>query len=178
MVGTGDTAIPSKIIPPSVSGKSASLSSHHNMFYDSKWKTELLLTNFCSGYLTGFQELEIVYLITCLSTRSCTSHLVHLKQSFVYACTLKCTSPCTYYKDRNILEQKVNLRFIPLAINPESSLGIQTVFHRKRNNRQVSCLPRTKQPCNFPSTVFESNEYGQSFPVFAGLRQPGCQRIF
>ena len=27
------------------------------------------------------------------------------------------------------------LRSIPLTINPEPSLGIWTVFHRKRNNR-------------------------------------------
>ena len=40
MAGTGDTTIPSKIIPPSVLGKSEFLSSHH-MFYDSKWKTRV-----------------------------------------------------------------------------------------------------------------------------------------
>ena len=32
--------------------------------------------------------------------------IMHLKQSFMHACTLTCTSPCTYYKDRNILEQR------------------------------------------------------------------------
>ena len=45
------------------------------------------------------------------------------------------TRVCTYYKDRNILEQRVNLRSTPLAINPEPSLGIQTDFYRERNNR-------------------------------------------
>ena len=109
-----------------------------------------------------------VHLITCLRTRSCTLHFVLLKQSFVHACT-SCTSPCTYYKD------KVNVRSIPLTINPEPSLGIQTLFYRERNNRQVSCLPRTKQPDNFLSTMFESNEHGRLFPVFVGLRQRGCQ---
>ena len=76
---------------------------------------------------------------------------------------------------RNILEQKVNLRSIPLTMNPEPSLGIQTVFHRERNNIWVSCLPRTKQPDNFLSTVFESNEHGLYFPVFVDLRQKSCQ---
>ena len=49
-----------------------------------------------------------VYLITCLRTRSCASHFVHLKQSFLHTCTLTCTTPCTYNRDRNILEQKIN----------------------------------------------------------------------
>ena len=109
-----------------------------------------------------------VHLITCLCSGSCISHFVHLKQLFVHECTLTCTSPCTYYKDN------VNIRSIPLTVNPEPSLGIQTLFHKERNNRQVSCLPRTNQPDNFPSTMFESNEYGRSFPVFVGLRQRGC----
>ena len=59
-------------------------------------------------------------------------------------------------------------------MNPEPILGIQTVFYRERNNRRVSDLPRTKQQDNSPSTVFESNEHGPSFPVFASLRQQGC----
>ena len=63
---------------------------------------------------------------------------------------------------------------MPLTINPEPSLGIQTVIYRERNNRRVSCLTRTKQPDNFPSSVFESNDHGRSFPVFVGLRQRGC----
>ena len=90
-----------------------------------------------------------VYLITCLRSRSCISHFVHLKQSFVHASTLTCNTSCTYYKEKNILEQSINLRSIPLTINPEPSLGIQTIFYRERNNRQVSCLPITKQPHNF-----------------------------
>ena len=69
-----------------------------------------------------------VRLITCLRTRSRTSHFVHLKQSFVNECTAMCTLPCAYYKYRNILEQKVNVRSIPLTINPEPSMGIQTIF--------------------------------------------------
>ena len=61
-----------------------------------------------------------------------------------------------------------------LTINPEPSLGIQTVIYRERNNRQVFCLTRTKQLDNFPSSVFESSEHGWSFPVFVGLRQRDC----
>ena len=101
------------------------------------------------------QELKIllnvffVYLITCLRSRSCISHFVHLKQSFVHVSTLTCNSSCTYYKEKNILELSINLRSIPLTINPEPSLGIQTIFYRERNNRQVSCLPIPKQPHNF-----------------------------
>ena len=83
-----------------------------------------------------------------------------------------CTSPCTYYKD------KVNVRSIALTTNPESSLGIQTLFHKERNNRQVSCLPRTNQPDNFLSTMFESNEYGRLFPVFVGLRREAVSKHF
>ena len=79
--------------------------------------------------------------------------------------TLTCISPCTYYKD------KVNVRSIPLTINPEPSLAIQTLFYRERNNRWGSCLPRMKQPDNVLSTMFESNEHGRLFPVFVGLRQ-------
>ena len=112
-----------------------------------RWKPEL----FGASKIRNFGNCFFVHLITCLRTRSCTSHFVPLKQSFVHACTLTCTSPCTYYKD------KVNVRSIPLTINPEPSLGIQTLFYRERNNRQVSCLSRTKQPDNFPLTMFESN---------------------
>ena len=75
------------------------------------------------------------------------------------ACTLTCTSPCTYYKD------KANVKSIPLTINPEPSLSIQTSFYKEINNRQVSSLPRTKQPDNFLSTIFENSERFQSFPV-------------
>ena len=72
---------------------------------------------------------------------------------------------------QNILEWKLNLRSIPLTFNPEPSLGIQTVFYRETNNRQVSCLPRNNQPDKFLSSLFKSNEHGQSFPVFVGLRE-------
>ena len=110
----------------------------------------------------------LVHLITCLRTWSWNSHFVHLKSLFVQVCTLTCTSPCIYYKD------KANVRSIPLTINPEPSLGIQTSFYKERSNWQVSSLPRTKQPDNFLSTMFESSEHGQSFPVFVGLRQRSC----
>ena len=126
---------------------------------------------------TGLQKLEtlvhifFVHLITHLHTQLCTSHFVYLKQLFMHKCTLTCILPCTYYKD------KVNIRSIPLTINPEPSLGIQTLFYRERNNRQVSCLPRTTQPDNFLSTMFESNEHSRPFSVFVGLRQRGYQRI-
>ena len=63
---------------------------------------------------------------------------------------------------------------MPLTINPEPSLGTQTLFYRERNNMQVSCLPRTKQSDNFLSTMFESNEHGRLFPVFVDLRQRDC----
>ena len=70
--------------------------------------------------------------------------------------------------------EKVNLRSIPLTIDPKPSFGIHTVFYRERNNRRVSCLPRIKQPDNFQPIVFESNKHGQFFSVFDGLRQQGC----
>ena len=89
----------------------------------------------------------------------------HAPEIVMHECMLMCTLPCTYCKD------KVKVRSISLTINPEPSLGIQTLFCRERNNRQVPCLPRTKQPDNFPSTMFEGNEHGWSFPVFVGLRQ-------
>ena len=62
---------------------------------------------------------------------------------------------------------------LPSTINPLTiNACISTHFLEKETTG--SSLPRTKQPDKFPSTVFESNEYGQSFPVFVGLRQPGC----
>ena len=60
-------------------------------------------------------------------------------------------------------EQKVNLRFIPLVINAEPSLGMQA------KKETTDGLRRTKQPDNFPSTVFESNEHGRSFPMLKFL---------
>ena len=112
-----------------------------------------------------------VHLIICLCTHSCTSNILPLEQSFVHTQAVTCTLLYTYYNDRNILEWKINLRSISLTINPEPGLGIQAIFHRERNNRQVSCLPRTKQPDNFLATVFESNEHGWYSLVFVGLRQ-------
>ena len=96
-------------------------------------------------------------------------HLIfHASQIVVRARgALTCTSPCPYYKD------KVKVRSIPLTINQEPSLGIQTLFYGAEIT-EVSCLPRANQPDNFLSTMFESNEHGWSFPVFIGLRQQGC----
>ena len=124
------------------------------------------------GLNSGLQKLETLVHVFRAPNNMFAYTIVHLKQSFMPECTLTCISPCTYYKD------KANVRSIPLTINLEPSLGIQTLFYRERNNRQVSCLPRTKQPDNFLSTMFESNEHGRSFPVFVGLRQRGCQRTF
>ena len=110
-----------------------------------------------------------VHLITFFHTRSCTSNFMHFKQLFLYACTLMCTSLCTQYKNGNILEWKVNLRSIPLTINPEPSLDIQTIYYRERKNRRVSCPHRAKQPGNFPSTMFESIEHDWSFLMLTFL---------
>ena len=60
------------------------------------------------------------------------SNFLHLKQLFVHACRLTCTSPCTYHRVRNISEQqKVNLGSISIAVKPEPSLATQTVFIEK-----------------------------------------------
>ena len=82
--------------------------------------------------------------------------------------TLPCTSPCTYYKDKNILQQKVNLRSIPLTINREPSLGIQTFLQGKVPQK---CLLSTQNQ----TTVFEINDHSWSFSLFVGSRQQGCQ---
>ena len=116
-----------------------------------------------------------VHLMTCLHTRLCTSQFVYLMVSFGHTCTLTCTSPCINYKDKNVFEQKVNLRVIPLTINSEPSLGIKTVFLQRKKQQKGLFLARTKQPDNFQSTVFESKEHGWSIAVFFGLRQQGCQ---
>ena len=50
-------------------------------------------------------------------------------------------------------------RSIPLTINPEPSLGIQTVFYREKNNRRVSCLLRTKQPDNSVNCVWKQSTW-------------------
>ena len=78
-------------------------------------------------------------------------------------CTLACTSPCTFYKDRNI-EGKLKVystHHLDFALHSRTNLGIKTIFYIERNNKQVSYLNRTKQPDNFPSTLFDSNENGQ-----------------
>ena len=116
-----------------------------------------------------------VHLITCLCTRSCTSYFLHLKQLFVHACTLTCTSQCTYYKDRNILEQNVNLRSIPLTINPEPSMSIQTFFIEKETT-DGSLIYR--EPNNQLKATSMVNEHGRSFPVLVDLRQRPDYRTF
>ena len=78
-------------------------------------------------------------------------------------CTLTCTSPCTFYKDRNI-EGKLKVystHHLDFALHSRTNLGIKTIFYIERNNKQVSYLNRTQQPDNFPSTLFDSNENGQ-----------------
>ena len=112
--------------------------------------------------------------IVCLRTRI--GHLTFRALQIV-VCARVYANVCLAMLLLNILGQKVNLRYISLTINPEPTLGIQTVFYGEINNRQVSCLPRTKQPDNFPSTMFKSNEHGWSFPWFVGLRQRGCQTM-
>ena len=56
-----------------------------------------------------------------------------------------------------ILEQKVNLRFIPLSINPETSPGILTVFIEKETGPLST---QSERPDNFYSTVLGTNEHG------------------
>ena len=43
----------------------------------------------------------LVHIITCLCAQLRISDFVHLKQLFVHACMLTCTSLCIYYKDRH-----------------------------------------------------------------------------
>ena len=97
----------------------------------------------------------LVCLITCFCTRLSTSHFAHVKQFFVHMCTLTCTSPCTFYKDRNI-EGKLKVystHHLDFALHSRTNLGIKTIFYIERNNKQVSYLVN---------------------PVFVGLRQRGC----
>ena len=139
---------------------------------------------FCGILLQGFKNQKSRYTLFRAPNNMLSNTIEHL--TFCAPQIVICARMYTnvylalhlLQKDKNILEQKVNLRSIPLTINPEPSLGVQTVFHRKRNNRQVSCLPRTTKPDNFPSTVFESSEQGRSFPVFVGLRQRGSYKHF
>ena len=70
-----------------------------------------------------------MHLIACLHTQSCTSHFLHLKQSFMHMCTL------------NILEQKVNLRSISLTIKPEPFLGIQCFLYMRRSFQERHPIP-------------------------------------
>ena len=48
-----------------------------------------------------------------------------LKKSFVHMCMLTYTAPGTYYKDKNILELKVNLMSSPLTISLEPSVDMR-----------------------------------------------------
>ena len=43
----------------------------------------------------------LLHVITCLCAQSRISDFVHLKQLFVHACMLTCTSLCIYFKDRH-----------------------------------------------------------------------------
>ena len=97
------------------------------------------------------------HLITCLCTRSCTSHFVHLKQSFVDVWMLT----CTYYKDKNILEYRINLRSI--KHQPRSWVyRVYRLFFVEQKQLQTCLLFKQNQkPDNFQLTLFES----KSFPV-------------
>ena len=129
----------------------------------------LYLTLFRASRIRNLSTRFFMHLITCLRTRLCTFHFVHLKQSFLHACTLMSTSPCIYYKDRNILKQKLNLVLFHSPSTQNLVWVSRLFFYRRRNNRRVCCLPRTKQPDNVLSNVFESSEHGSSFPVAVRL---------
>ena len=47
--------------------------------------------------------------------------------------------------------------------------GIQAIFYREKKIEKSLLSKKNQKGDNFPSTVFESNEHGWSFPVFAGL---------
>ena len=69
-----------------------------------------------------------VHLITCLRRCWCTSHFLHLKKLFVKD-----------YKDKNILEYKLNLRPILLATNPEPEYtGYTDCFYREKTIKNES----------------------------------------
>ena len=72
-----------------------------------------------------------VHLITFLRTWPCTSnsHLCMLYTNLYLAMHL--------LQRGKYFRAEVNLRSIHLTINPEPSLGIQTVSYRERNNRHI-----------------------------------------
>ena len=96
--------------------------------FTNKWNGITYPSKVTTSKMRNLSTCFFVHLITCLRTRLYTSHFVHLKQLFMHECTLTCTSPCIYYKD------EVNERSIPLSIDQEPSLGIQTFFYRERKN--------------------------------------------
>ena len=124
----------------------------------SSWKKKAGI--FCIVY---FAQRKFFYI--CVLSQ-CIVYWIHFQNIYTSTCqkTLLHALFCLFLKLLKAFS--VSLRSIPLTINPEPSL----FFCRESNNRQVSCLPRTKQPDNFSSSVFESNEHGWSFPVFVGLR--------
>ena len=78
--------------------------------------------------VSGIQELEIlVYVFSCNMFAYTIVHLTFRATQIVMCAPVY----VTYCKDRNILEQKVNLRPIPLTINPEPTLGIHTFLYKK-----------------------------------------------
>ena len=55
---------------------------------------------------------------------------------------------------------------------------VYSLFFIEKKQLQTSLLSKQNQKRdNFPSTVFESNEHGLSFPVFVGLIQRGLANI-
>ena len=133
----------------------------------------------CNSFYPGLQELEILvrffmHLIICLHTRSCTSHFVHLKQSFVNTCV---NLAVHLLQNRNILEQKVNLRSIPLTINLQPSLAVQIVFTGKETTDGSLVYPGPNSQTSFCQLCLKAmNMVGPS--QFFGLRQQCCQETF
>ena len=126
------------------------------------------------------QELKIllnvffVYLITCLRSRSCIPHFVHLKQSFVHVSTLTCNSSCTYYKEKKHFRVEHKLKVYSTHHQPRTQSGYPDYFLQRKKQQTGLLSTHTQTTTQLLSTVFESNEHGRSFQVFVGLRQRCC----
>ena len=122
----------------------------------------------CNSFYPGFKNWKSWYMFFHAPNNMFAYTIVYLtfRAPQIVICEHMCEPCCAPTTKQKYFRVEGKLEIYSTHHQPSTQSGCPNCFYRERNNRRVSCLPRTKQPDKFLSTVFESNEHGWSFPIF------------